>query len=127
MAINIKWPLEKSPQGSFKTNDATLDAIATDLRLLLITNHGERPIHFDFGANLRSVVFEFEGDELRERMTDSIIEAVEKWMPFVHIKSIEITDSTTNPTLKPHEVDLELEFSVGNLNVLQALKQRIRA
>ena len=126
-SINIKWPLEKSSRGAFAVNEDTLEAVQDDLRILLITNHGERPIQIDFGANLRQLIFEFQGEELRQRMTDNIVAAIEKWMPFLRLIDIEIEDSTVNAGLRDNEVRLKVEFSVGNLNITKVLNQSIRA
>ena len=57
-SINVMFPMKKSSSGAFQTNITTFDAVRDDLKILLLTNHGERPIHYDFGANLRSAIFE---------------------------------------------------------------------
>lgn len=118
--INIKFPLEKSPEGAFTTNTSTLDAVESDLKILLLTNYGDRLIHYDFGANLRALLFEsgIEGSVMAgtdisssligQRISDQINSAVEKWMPFVTIESMKIT-STGNAS----EVELKIDFSIG--------------
>jgi len=126
-SINLAWPLQKSNRGAFLTNESTLDAISDDIRLLLITNHGERPIHFDYGANLRQVIFELQGADLRQVAADLINDAVDKWLPFVNLVRVDVFDSTTDSTLRKQEISIEIEFSVGNLDVTRFLKQRIRA
>ena len=125
--INLKFPLQNSSKGAFATNEDTFDAILDDLRILILTNHGERPIHFDFGANLRKVIFEFQGADLRQAIKDSIISAIEQWMSFVNVVSLTVDDETTMSTLKPNQVHITLEFSVGNLDITKTFKQRISA
>jgi len=125
--INIKFPLTKGSQGAFDTNVDTLSAVTDDLRILILTNHGERPIHYDFGANLRKVIFEFRGSALRQAIKDSIEVAVEKWMPFVNLLDITVEESTVNPTLRDNEVLVKIKFSIGNIDVNTILVQRIRA
>jgi phage baseplate assembly protein W len=123
-SINLKFPLKKSSKGAFDTNTATIDAVADDLRILIITNHGERPIHYDFGANLRSVIFE-QGTDVRQRVKDSIYAAVEKWMPFVNLVDVEVDDNATDQTLMLNEVKVKIEFTVNQLKGV--LTQRIKA
>lgn len=127
--INFKFPLKKSSQGGFERNYTTLDAVASDMKLLLLTNHGERPIHYDFGANLRSVLFEpmDSPGALRQIVKDLVLTAIEKWMPFVNIVEIIVDDPTTLETLGRNEIHISIEFSVGNIDETQVLKQRIRA
>ena len=62
--ISIKFPLRKSSQGAFEGNVETIDAIRDNLRILLLTNHGERPINYDFGCNLRKVLFNEPGVDI---------------------------------------------------------------
>lgn len=123
-SINIRFPLRKSSRGAFATNESTIQAVADDLRILISTNHGERPIHFDFGANLRKIIFE-QGPDVKQQIVDAINSAVEKWMPFVILNDIQVTDNTTNTTLRSNEVNVKIAFSVGQLEGV--LEQRLRA
>lgn len=125
-SINLQLPLRKSSKGAFATNVETVRAIADDLRLLILTNHGERVIHGDFGANLRKVIFELQGAQLRQVTKDLINAAVEKWMPFVILNNVIVTDSTVDQTLRQNEIHVKIEFSVGP-GIEGSLEQRIRA
>ncbi len=124
--INMKFPMKMGPKGSFDTNDETLDAVESDLRMLLITNYGDRVIHYDYGTNLRPLVFEFVGDALAQAVKDRILSSVETWMPFVKIVNISVTDSTTNTQLNTNEIHVKIEFTVGNIDVTRVLIQRIK-
>lgn len=123
--INLKLPLRKSSKGAFASNTNTVDAIKDDLKMLILTNHGERVIHGDYGANLRKVIFDNIGPMLLQSVQDSIVVAVEKWLPFVILNSVIVTDSTTDSTLRENEVHVEIAFSVGS-GINGVLKQRIR-
>ena len=123
--ISIKFPLQRGPRGGFATNDTTLDAVADDLRILLLTNYGERPVQYDFGANLRSVIFECQGDTLRQAVRDLITNAVSKWMPFVNILDLSVEDETVNSTLKSNEIYVKIKFTVGNLDAEKVLVEKI--
>lgn len=123
MAINIKYPLSKSPKGGFATNDTTIEAIADDIRILLLSNYGDRPIHYTFGANLRSITFE-QGSSLAQKAKDLIVAALEEWMPFVEVIDLQVRDSNTDPSLRSNEINIRLEYSVGQ--IVGVLNQRIR-
>lgn len=123
-AINLKFPLKRGTAGAFETNQSTIQAVADDLRILILTNYGERPIHYDFGANLRRIIFE-QGADVRQQVRDAIVAAVEKWMPFVVLLEVAVDDVTTDSTLRPNEVHVTITFAVGQLE--GALEQRIRA
>ena len=122
-SINYRFPFRRSSRGAFATNNTTLDAVVDDLRILLLSNYGERPIHGDFGANLRSIVFDQEGDVLR-KAEDLILAAIDKWMPFVTVTSITVSDSRTDTSVRSNEIRIKLIFEVGQIEGV--LDQRIR-
>jgi phage baseplate assembly protein W len=125
--INFTFPMKRSSVGGFATNSTTLDAVESDLKILILSNFGDRPIHYDFGANLRGAIFEHQGNILRQVIKDLIVTAVEKWMPFCNILNVEVQDSTVNNLLGPNEINVKIEFSVGNIDVTRIFKQKIRA
>lgn len=122
-SINLAFPLRPGVAGAFETNKSTIDAVVDDLKLLLLSNHGERPIHGDFGANLRVIIFE-PGPAVLQKAEDLVLSAIEKWMPFVQVDSIIVSDSTTDTTLKANELRIRLNFTVGQIE--GSLDQRIR-
>lgn len=121
--INIVFPMRRGIQGAFAANTETLRAVSDDLRILLLTNYGERPIHYDFGANLRRILFE-QGEDVKQQINDSIVAAVDKWMPFLVIDQITIKDNKDDSTLRLNEVRVNIDFRVGNLE--GSLSQQIR-
>jgi phage baseplate assembly protein W len=45
--IGIKYPLMRSSIGAFEVNRTTIDAVRDSLRILILTNHGERVINYN--------------------------------------------------------------------------------
>jgi phage baseplate assembly protein W len=86
VAVGIKLPFGSKP--IFHLNYTTYDQMKTNLISFLMTNKGERPFNPEFGANLRSFVFEqvTSTDELREILTDKIA----LFFPEISVKSIDI-------------------------------------
>ena len=123
MSINFQFPFRKGVAGGFAVNNTTITAVKDDLKILLLSNHGERPIHGDFGANLRRLIFE-PGPNVTTRAEDLILAAIEKWMPFVRILELEVRDETDDNTVGPNELRIQLRFEVGQIEGL--LDQRIR-
>lgn len=121
--INLQFPLTKSPQGAFETNKTTISAVTDDLKILILTNFGERPIQYDFGANLRSVIFE-QGPSMEQKIKDLITIAVNKWMPFVILNDIAVLTADNSNNVLQNEVRVRIFFSVGALQ--GALDQSIK-
>lgn len=111
-SINFKYPFQFGPGGGFATNSTTVDAVADDLKVLIKTNWGERPIHYDFGANLRALIFNQTG-EVEQQITDAITAAVQKWMPYVNIDSLNVVETENDSTVDYNQVRIDLQFSVG--------------
>lgn len=124
-SINLKSPMRRSANGGFATNTTTLEAIKDDLLNLLLTNHGERVINYDFGANLRPVLFE-NMDNTEERVADSISTAVDKWLPFVNIKDLTVDTNESDPSVLPNAIRIVIKFSVSNTNLNDELEVVLR-
>ena len=75
--LSIKTPLElgMGASGLFEMHTNVGDAIRDNLRNLLLTNHGERLIHTDLGANLRPLLTELAaegGDDIAKTTDDAV-------------------------------------------------------
>ena len=77
-----------------------------NLKTLLLTNLGERAHQNDFGSRLLEVVFEFKDDTLIEEV---INEAVEKWLPYISINSVDTQVDAGNP----NRLNVAIDFSVS--------------
>jgi phage baseplate assembly protein W len=86
--IGIKTPmaLGEDGDGIFAMHKNIQDVIHDNFRNLLLTNYGERLVHFNFGANLRPLVAEFSSKEnFDNEAMIRINTAVAKWMPFMSL------------------------------------------
>jgi len=84
--IGIKTPVSLGDTGdgimAMYTN--IQDVVHDNLRNLLLTNYGERLVHYDLGANLRPLVVDFTSKEdFDGEAMIRINTAVAKWMPFI--------------------------------------------
>ena len=89
--LSIKTPLAFATRAGdlFEMHTDQQMVIRDNLRNLLLTNHGERLSHYDFGANLMSVVNEL-GSEDGDQLAMALIQqAVAKYMPFVSLSGFE--------------------------------------
>jgi phage baseplate assembly protein W len=110
--IGFAFPFTKSPQGGFTINTLTIDQVQDDLLILLLTNYGERPMQYDFGANLRSLLFQ-QGLDLAQAAKDLIIFAINKWMPYVKVNNITIDTQDTDDNLGENQLKISIQFSVN--------------
>ena len=107
IAVGVALPLANPKGGGFALNYTTLEQAKTNLRSLLKTNRGERYMQPLFGADLMSALFEPNTDDLIERLRDKINEAVAQWLPYVSIKTFEISR-------EEHTINLNLNFIIND-------------
>lgn len=124
--LNIAFPLRKGTRGALQTNKLTRDAVRDDLKILILTNHGERLVHGDFGANLRGLIFENMSDDLNAQIENAIVTAVAKWMPFVTVNNIDIKDYTRDSSLPLNAIKLNISFSINGTDLDDSLEVTIK-
>ena len=93
IAIGLSFPLTV---GTTYQNFTTAKQIHDNLRNLILTIPGERVYYPTFGCGLYHLLYEPLSDgELEPAATIAVEEAVEEWMPYVSISSIQISSSPT--------------------------------
>jgi phage baseplate assembly protein W len=88
LPIGIKTPVQfgGNGEGLFAMHTDVREAVADNLRNLLLSNYGDRLVHYDFGANLRPLVADFSSkDNFDQEAKIRINSAVAKWMPFISL------------------------------------------
>jgi len=89
--VGLLTPLsfESSGASMFRMSTKLEDQIRDNLRNLLNTNHGERLLLSDFGANLKDLAYDFSSEDIIQEALVRISSAVSKFMPFVSLESFE--------------------------------------
>lgn len=102
MPIGVDFPLQLTTGslGLFKTTDTVVQAVEADARSLLLTNWGERVMHYSFGCNLREFLFEQMAESvLRQRVADRVLSQFDVWLPFVSVDVLNVIMSEEDPTV----------------------------
>ena len=84
------------------------DAVKRSVRNILLTNHYERPFKPNFGANLRSQLFELDGIGAKKRITKDIIESLSILEPRIGNIRVDISDSEAN------NIDVRVSYVIRN-------------
>ena len=88
LPVGIKTPMELGiNSGLFRMHTKLVDQVRDNLKNLVMTNHGERLGHFDFGANLLPLVFELGSADFDSEAIRRIKLAAAKYMPYVNLKT----------------------------------------
>lgn len=98
------------------TNDV-VSAIRSNLRVLLLTNWGERPMHYDFGCNIREFLFDPATDDLRGRIAERVKAQLAKWMSFLSLSELFIVFTDEQGTVVENGVTIKMTVMYGNIPV----------
>jgi len=114
--IGIKTPLELSiDNGLFTMHTDIAKQVSDNLRNLILTNHGERLGFYDFGANLRPLLFDLGTDDADQKAINNIRAAVTKYMPFVSLNNFQVfVDRNDNKSVA--KVGVQITYKIPRLD-----------
>ena len=90
LSFGVGFPLnyDSETYGFFKQNYSYYEQIQDNIKCLLMTGVGERPMLPEFGSRLKEIVFEQNEPEiLKAQVEEAIKEALELFLPFVTLVS----------------------------------------
>ncbi|MEY4333704.1 MAG: Baseplate wedge protein gp25 [Bacteroidota bacterium] len=108
--------------GMFPVNYTTLNQAKDNLRSLICTRKGERVMNPTFGCDVWKVIFEpITPDEIETALQDSIISAVEFWLPYISVD--DIIFKYDNNDIDNNRIFLDLKFSLkSNPNIRESVQ-----
>ena len=114
--IGVNLPFVRDNKtGWFDQSFTTLDAAKSNLRNLLLTMKGERLMQPNFGTDLMKLVFEQDDGTLVDRIRETIIDAVEFWLPYLNLNTIEVNDTVETDDMNFNRFNVKLVFSLKNV------------
>ena len=118
-AIGMKFPIKPF---SHKLNYTTAEQIDTNLRNLVLTIKGERPMQPEFGSDVYYLIFEqLDEGTLSGLAQEAISEAVNKWMPYIDIETIDVILRESE-----HICKLTINYRVPDLDIQNTLNLAVR-
>ena len=85
IAVGIKLPMIGKLGNLFDLSYSTEEQAISNLKNLLFTVPGERVMQPLFGTELRSSLFEQNNDLLKAQIQESLLRAVDFWLPYITI------------------------------------------
>jgi phage baseplate assembly protein W len=115
VAIGVKAATEGVNPGVFISTYSTKDQAISNLKNLLLTYRGERPMQPLFGTRLRDALFEQNTDSIKDFITSEITQAVSFWLPYITINRLDVqTALFSNSMSNEHGISVSLFVSVNN-------------
>ena len=118
LPLGLKTPLSFGifDEGLFNMHKDVGDLLADNFRNMLLTNHGERLIHYDFGANLRELTFELGTEDIDSAAMARIQATTSRYMPFIKlVEFASFTDHLDNSDVA--KIGLSVGYNIPALNV----------
>ena len=97
--ISPKLPLSRDYDDGYLMNKSLREVVKQNFKNLLLTSPGERVMDPDFGIGLRNYLFEQNSVILREEVMEAVYEQVNRYLPFVKVKKIDIGSDDSSTTL----------------------------
>ena len=113
---SVKLPLSYDlGDGPYALNKDLASVVKQNLKMLILTNPGERVMDTDFGVGAKSLLFNNINSEENGRIQSKIYEQINKYLPFVVIESINIQDSQIDTSLNDNSLSISIQYYVPNL------------
>ena len=95
ISVGVTLPFDGNQLGGYNLSKTTLQQASSNIKNLLLTMKGERPMQPTFGSDLFRTLFEpmVDGGEIEEQAELAINEAMEEWLPYIKIESLDFTSS----------------------------------
>ena len=120
LPFGIKTPLRfgVGRSGIFDMNFGLGDQVYDNLKNLILTNHGERLGHYDFGANLRELTTErLSHEDFDNEAMIRIRDTVKKYMPYLNLDSFESSFKKPPDTDSVAQIYIRIFYSIPKIQV----------
>ena len=114
-AVGVSLPF--NAPGTFFSTYTTQDAIRNNLLNFFLTNSTERFLNPDFGANLRSFIFEQISNGNIEGLKEDIQSQVAIYFPSVSIVTLEVLQNPDN-----NEIIVTMQYQVIHTGIVDQIQ-----
>lgn len=103
--------------GAYNLNTNFAQLATQNLKMLLLTNPGERIMNPQFGVGLQRFFFEANDTSTYNQISERIISQVGIYLKFVRVDNITYNYVEDNPDLYPHVVSITLQYTIIPLQI----------
>ena len=111
--VGILLPMSNSNFGYFAPSKTTREAAFTNLKNLIMTMKGERPLQPEFGCDIHKAIFEpiSSAGDIQTMIDGSIRDAIAEWLPYIIVEDIVV--NMEDADIDNNRVRVTLKFSVS--------------
>ena len=117
-SISIKLPITPDSIDGFTMNKTLRSAIKQNLRMLLLTNPGERVMEPEFGVGIQQYLFSNYSENIDQKIKQRLREQVSTYMPAVLVHGVNFyaSDPDTN------SIAFKISYSLPDVGVSDLLE-----
>jgi phage baseplate assembly protein W len=110
--LSPKLPLATDSEDGYALNKTYRDLVRQNLKMLILTNPGERMMDPLFGVGLRMFLFEQNASATYERIAGAIESQVTRYMPFLEIENIHFLSPDQDASLDRNFVGITVTYKI---------------
>ena len=110
-SLAIKLPLTRDDVDGFRTIKSFKKLIKQNLKMLILTNKGERVMIPDYGVGINRFLFENYSNSTFAKIETEILEQVSVYMPIVSITELQFLPVRDNP----NSIVAKIVYSIPDL------------
>lgn len=99
----------------FKSIYSVQEQSKEDLKTLLLTRIGERYMEPTYGTNLLNLLFEPNTIQIKEDVSEILIDPINTWLPHISIENINVVTAEEDPTLT-HLLSITIIYNIENFS-----------
>ena len=116
--LSVALPLNMdSTFGAYNLNTTFEDLAKQNLKMLVLTNPGERMMDPSFGCGVRAFLFEPNAQTTYDDINETIKLQVAKYLPYISIDRIEFQSGEPGLSLDPNFLGINLFFTIVPLQI----------
>mgnify|MGYP005813200785 CR=1 FL=1 len=116
-----KLPLQTDGLDGIGLNTTFEEVVKQNLKMILLTNPGEKVMDPEFGVGLYRFLFEYNGRDTYELIETKIAEQISYYYPFVEIRSFEIEPNSNNVD-KSHSLSIIIRYLITSSSLEDVLE-----
>lgn len=120
--ISPKIPLQYNDEdGHYRLVKTYKEMAQQNLKMLCLTNPGERVMDINFGVGIMGYLFENNGEPTFSEITEKIYEQTSKYLPYIEITDVEITEGTEDLSVGKNLISVSIEYKILPLHLKDVL------
>ena len=121
--LSPKLPLTHSDDDGYYTLTKTVkDMASQNLKMLVLTNPGERIMDSEFGVGIRTFLFENNTPSTYEAIRVRILEQTKEYLNYIDIREVSFNDNSESKTqFETNTINLKIVYRIKGYDIKDIL------